>query len=94
MTRVLRSDHWFESNGRPFNHVDAAFTLAYAVIMLNTDQHNPQARRNQTPMSVESFKRNLSGTNGTEDFDQDMLEAIYKAIKYGRCSQIHISTLA
>lgn len=35
-------DHWYKANGEPFNHVDAAFTLAYAVIMLNTDQHNPQ----------------------------------------------------
>ncbi|VDK26503.1 unnamed protein product [Anisakis simplex] len=36
------ADHWYKANGEPFNHVDAAFTLAYAVIMLNTDQHNPQ----------------------------------------------------
>ncbi|MFH4973909.1 hypothetical protein AB6A40_000618 [Gnathostoma spinigerum] len=75
------ADHWYTANHEPFNHVDAAFTLAYAVIMLNTDQHNPQVRRNQPPMTVECFKRNLSGTNGGQDFDQDMLEQMFHAIR-------------
>ncbi|KHN78013.1 Golgi-specific brefeldin A-resistance guanine nucleotide exchange factor 1 [Toxocara canis] len=75
------ADHWYRANGEPFNHVDAAFTLAYAVIMLNTDQHNPQVRRNQQPMQVECFKRNLSGTNGGQDFDSDMLEQMFHAIR-------------
>ncbi|KAK0421394.1 hypothetical protein QR680_015210 [Steinernema hermaphroditum] len=75
------SDHWYEANNQPFNHVDAAFTLAYAVIMLNTDQHNKQVRRNQQPMTIDCFKRNLSGTNGGSDFDPEMLEQIYHAIK-------------
>jgi brefeldin A-resistance guanine nucleotide exchange factor 1 len=74
-------DYWFEVNDRPFGHPDAAFTLAYAVIMLNTDQHNPQAQRNQQPMSFESFKKNLSGTNDKGDFDPEMLQLIYNNIK-------------
>ena len=75
------SEHWHNSNGQPFEHVDAAYTLAYAILMLNTDQHNPQVRRNQSLMSVEDFKRNLSGTNHGKDFDPEMLEQIYTAIK-------------
>ncbi|EFO21246.1 Sec7 domain-containing protein [Loa loa] len=75
------ADHWYITNGEPFNHVDAAFTLAYAVIMLNTDQHNPQVRRNQRPMQAECFKRNLSGTNGGQDFDPAMLDEMYNAIR-------------
>ncbi|CAG9537440.1 unnamed protein product [Cercopithifilaria johnstoni] len=75
------ADHWYIANGEPFNHVDAAFTLAYAVIMLNTDQHNPQVRRNQRPMQAECFKRNLSGTNGGQDFDPAMLDEMYNAIR-------------
>uniref|UniRef100_A0A1I8BTL6 SEC7 domain-containing protein n=1 Tax=Meloidogyne hapla TaxID=6305 RepID=A0A1I8BTL6_MELHA len=75
------SEHWHNSNNQPFEHVDAAYTLAYAILMLNTDQHNPQVRRNQSLMSVEDFKRNLSGTNHGKDFDQEMLEQIYNAIK-------------
>jgi Sec7-like guanine-nucleotide exchange factor len=30
---------------------------------------------------VEDFKRNLSGTNHGKDFDPEMLEQIYTAIK-------------
>ena len=37
------AEHWFASNDAPFGNSDAAFTLAYGIIMLNTDQHNPQA---------------------------------------------------
>lgn len=36
------SEEWFRANNEPFFHVDAAFTLSYAIIMLNVDQHNPQ----------------------------------------------------
>uniref|UniRef100_A0A8R1DN99 SEC7 domain-containing protein n=1 Tax=Caenorhabditis japonica TaxID=281687 RepID=A0A8R1DN99_CAEJA len=75
------SEEWHKANGEPFNHVDAAFTLSYAIIMLNVDQHNPQAKRNQPPMTIDDFKKNLRKTNGNEDFDQDMLAEIYLAIK-------------
>ncbi|TNN44947.1 Golgi-specific brefeldin A-resistance guanine nucleotide exchange factor 1 [Liparis tanakae] len=34
------TDNWHKVNGSPFVTNDAAFPLAYAVIMLNTDQHN------------------------------------------------------
>lgn len=54
------SDHWHKSNGNPFASVDAAFTLAYAVIMLNVDQHNPMAKRQQQPMTVVMLHLNLS----------------------------------
>lgn len=36
------AEHWHCSNNDPFANADAAFTLAYGIIMLNTDQHNPQ----------------------------------------------------
>uniref|UniRef100_A0A1I7SZ71 SEC7 domain-containing protein n=2 Tax=Caenorhabditis tropicalis TaxID=1561998 RepID=A0A1I7SZ71_9PELO len=75
------SEEWFIANNEPFNHVDAAFTLSYAIIMLNVDQHNPQAKRNQPPMTVDCFKKNLSGTNGSKDFDPEMVADMYHAIK-------------
>ncbi|EGT34732.1 CBN-GBF-1 protein [Caenorhabditis brenneri] len=75
------SEEWFTANNSPFNHVDAAFTLSYAIIMLNVDQHNPQAKRNQPPMTVDCFKKNLSGTNGSKDFDPEMVADMYHAIK-------------
>ncbi|KAG2462465.1 GBF1 factor, partial [Polypterus senegalus] len=70
-----------EANGFPFASNDATFLLAYAVIMLNTDQHNRSARKQNVPMTVEEFKKNLKGLNGSLDFDQNMLEDIYNAIK-------------
>ncbi|XP_043279451.1 Golgi-specific brefeldin A-resistance guanine nucleotide exchange factor 1 [Venturia canescens] len=75
------ADHWHDSNGRPFASADAAFTLAYAVIMLNVDQHNYNAKRQSIPMTAEEFKRNLKKVDGGADFDQDMLDEIYTSIK-------------
>lgn len=70
-----------KQNGEPFANADAAFTLAYAVIMLNVDQHNYNVKRQSNPMTVDEFKRNLKKVNGDQDFDQDLLDDIYVAIK-------------
>ncbi|XP_040905409.1 Golgi-specific brefeldin A-resistance guanine nucleotide exchange factor 1 isoform X2 [Toxotes jaculatrix] len=75
------TDNWHKVNGSPFMSNDAGFALAYAIIMLNTDQHNHNVRKQNIPMTVEQFKKNLKGVNGNKDFDQDMLEDIYNAIK-------------
>ncbi|XP_054653677.1 Golgi-specific brefeldin A-resistance guanine nucleotide exchange factor 1 isoform X2 [Dunckerocampus dactyliophorus] len=75
------TDNWHKVNGSPFMSNDAGFALAYAVIMLNTDQHNHNVRKQNIPMTVEQFKKNLKGVNGNKDFNQDMLEDIYNAIK-------------
>ncbi|TRY65557.1 hypothetical protein DNTS_024060 [Danionella cerebrum] len=75
------TDNWHKVNGNPFKDNDAGFSLAYAVIMLNTDQHNHNVRKQNIPMTFEQFKKNLKGVNGGNDFDQDMLEDIYNAIK-------------
>lgn len=75
------AEHWHDSNGRPFASADAAFTLAYAVIMLNVDQHNYNVKRQNNPMTVDDFKKNLNKVNGGADFDQDMLDEIYTSIK-------------
>lgn len=69
------------SNDKPFNSADAAFTLAYAVIMLNVDQHNHNVKRQNNPMTVEDFKKNLKKVDNGEDLDQDMLDEIYTSIK-------------
>ncbi|XP_075697730.1 Golgi-specific brefeldin A-resistance guanine nucleotide exchange factor 1 isoform X3 [Rhinoderma darwinii] len=75
------TEHWRNSNGTPFVNSDGCFALAYAVIMLNTDQHNHNVRKQNVPMTLEEFRKNLKGVNGGKDFDQDMLEDIYHAIK-------------
>ncbi|XP_065333294.1 Golgi-specific brefeldin A-resistance guanine nucleotide exchange factor 1 isoform X2 [Cloeon dipterum] len=75
------ADHWHKCNNEPFANADAAFTLAYAVIMLNVDQHNYNVKRQSIPMTLEQFKRNLKGVNGSLDFDEEMLDDIYESIK-------------
>jgi len=59
---------------------DAVFILTYAIILLNTDQHNPnfKGRARMTPVD---FARNLRGQNGGQDFASDYLQDIYDAIK-------------
>lgn len=59
---------------------DALFVLTYAIIMLNTDQHNPNVK-SQNRMTVTDFARNLRGVNGGNDFDMEFLEDIYASIK-------------
>ncbi|XP_032837938.1 Golgi-specific brefeldin A-resistance guanine nucleotide exchange factor 1 isoform X2 [Tyto alba] len=75
------TEHWRRSNGSPFANSDACFALAYAVIMLNTDQHNHNVRKQNVPMTLEEFRKNLKGVNGGKDFEQDILEDMYHAIK-------------
>ena len=75
------AEHWQKSNGDPFADNDAAFTLSYAVIMLNVDQHNKNHTKINDPMTQEQFMRNVRGTNGGRDHDQDMLSEIYHAIR-------------
>ncbi|XP_031640061.1 Golgi-specific brefeldin A-resistance guanine nucleotide exchange factor 1 isoform X2 [Contarinia nasturtii] len=75
------ADYWHKMNNEPFADTDAAYRLAYAIIMLNVDQHNTNAKKKNIPMSAEDFTKNLRGCNGEGDFDPDMLAAIFNAIK-------------
>lgn len=75
------ADHWHKCNNEPFANTDAAFRLAYAIIMLNMDQHNHNAKKLNIPMTVEDFIKNLRGLNGNSDFDHEMLMEIFNSIK-------------
>ncbi|KAG0331630.1 GDP/GTP exchange factor for ARF [Podila humilis] len=57
---------------------DAAFVLGYAVVLLNTDQHNRGVRER---MSLEQFSRNLRGVNNNENFAMEYLSDIFDAIR-------------
>ena len=59
---------------------DAVFVLTYAIIMLNTDLHNPTLK-NQKRMSYTDFSKNLRGVNGGRDFAPEYLQEIYDSIK-------------
>jgi len=59
-------------------HPDAAYTLAFSVIMLNTDQHNPRLKRR---MALEDFLRNNRGINEGEDVPRDVQTRIFESIR-------------
>jgi brefeldin A-resistance guanine nucleotide exchange factor 1 len=59
---------------------DAVYILTYAIILLNTDQHNPNLEAKKR-MTLEDFARNLRGTNNGQNFAPEYLETIYKSIK-------------
>jgi brefeldin A-resistance guanine nucleotide exchange factor 1 len=60
--------------------VDAIYVLTYAVIMLNTDQHNPNLRSDKR-MQYADFAKNLRSVNDGKDFDTDYMRAIFDSIK-------------
>ena len=62
-------------------NADAALVLTYAIIMLNTDQHNPNVK-DQKRMAYADFAKNLRGCNADKDFTPEYLRAIYDSIKH------------
>jgi brefeldin A-resistance guanine nucleotide exchange factor 1 len=70
---------------------DAVYVLAYSVIMLNTDLHNPQIRVSsvvtvltcnmliqfQKRMTIEEYRRNLRGVNDGANFSPEYLVRFY-----------------
>uniref|UniRef100_A0A6B2L8S8 SEC7 domain-containing protein n=1 Tax=Arcella intermedia TaxID=1963864 RepID=A0A6B2L8S8_9EUKA len=62
-----------------FPDADAAFVLAFALIMLNTDRHNPSIAE-KDKMTKQQFIRNVSGTWQGKDPPEPMLEKLYNDI--------------
>ncbi|CAN0525789.1 unnamed protein product, partial [Laminaria digitata] len=70
-----------KASGRdPFVNADAAFTMAFSAIMLNTDLHNPQIADHRR-MTLEDFVRNNRQINGGKDLPREFLEGIFTSIK-------------
>lgn len=69
---------YFASQPAEIKSQDAVYVLAYSVIMLNTDLHNPQVRKR---MTIEDYQRNLRGVNDGSDFSPEYLQAIYDSIR-------------
>jgi brefeldin A-inhibited guanine nucleotide-exchange protein len=72
-------------NNTPFNNADACYVFAYAVIMLNTELHNP-ALNYRDRMDIAGFMRNNVGLNQTDDgtaqdFDSAFQEKVFNDIR-------------
>lgn len=57
---------------------DAVFVLSYSIILLNTDLHNPQVKKQ---MNLDAYRRNLKGVNNGKDFPEWYLSKIYSSIR-------------
>lgn len=69
-----------DQNSGIFPTADAAFILAFSVIMLNTDLHNPAIKEDRK-MTIQSFQRMNSGVCDGGDFPDEMLADIFNRIK-------------
>lgn len=56
---------------------DAVLVLCYSIIMLNTDQHNPQVKKK---MTEEEFIRNNRAINGGNDLPREYLSELFQSI--------------
>jgi len=75
------SEHYIaDAKPEEITDKDAIFVLTYAIIMLNTDQYNPNLK-GSARMTVEQFSKNLRGVNSGKDFDPQYLQDIFDAIK-------------
>lgn len=57
---------------------DSVFVLSYSIILLNTDLHNPQVKKQ---MDLDAYRRNLKGVNNGKDFPEWYLSKIYSSIR-------------
>ena len=75
------AERYSKQNPSVFATADTAFILAFSIIMLNTDLHNPSIKEERR-MTVESFIRNNRGisVDGT-DLPREFLEAIFLRIQ-------------
>lgn len=56
---------------------DSVFILCYSLIMLNTDQHNPQVKKK---MTEEEFIKNNRSINGGNDLPREYLSELFNSI--------------
>ncbi|MCO5586486.1 hypothetical protein L7F22_040426 [Adiantum nelumboides] len=77
--RVLEAfaGRYYEQSSLILADKDAAFLLAYSLIMLNTDQHNSQVKKK---MTEEDFIKNNRNINGGQDLPRDFLSELYHSI--------------
>jgi golgi-specific brefeldin A-resistance guanine nucleotide exchange factor 1 len=78
---VFCEKYWNSGNHDGIANKDAIFVLTYAIIMLNTDLHNPNLK-SQKRMTLEDFSKNLRGVNDKKDFEMEYLKEIYDTIKW------------
>ncbi|PPD73931.1 hypothetical protein GOBAR_DD29150 [Gossypium barbadense] len=78
--RILEafSERFFDQQSSEiFVTKDSVFILCYSLIMLNTDQHNPQVKKK---MTEDEFIRNNRAINGGQDLPREYLSELFHSI--------------
>ncbi|KAG5438323.1 hypothetical protein PCANB_002811 [Pneumocystis canis] len=71
------AERYINCNPNAFANADTAYILAYSVIILNTDLHNPHIKKR---MSLNDFMKNISKINDGESLSKEYLTEIYEEI--------------
>ena len=71
------AERFCKQNPGEYKSADTAYVLAFSVIMLNTDAHNPQVKNK---MTKEGFLRNNRGIDDGADLPKEHLENLYDRI--------------
>ncbi|CAD6210421.1 unnamed protein product [Miscanthus lutarioriparius] len=71
------AERYCKCNSKAFSSADTAYVLAYSVIMLNTDAHNPMVKNKMSP---EDFIRNNRGIDDGKDLPEEFMRSLYERI--------------
>nr|XP_009401918.1 PREDICTED: brefeldin A-inhibited guanine nucleotide-exchange protein 2-like [Musa acuminata subsp. malaccensis] len=71
------AERYCKCNPKAFTSADTAYVLAYSVIMLNTDAHNPMVKNKMSP---DDFIRNNRGIDDGKDLPEEYLRSLYDRI--------------
>jgi brefeldin A-inhibited guanine nucleotide-exchange protein len=71
------AERFCRANPASFKNADTAYVLAYSVIMLNTDAHNPGVKQK---MSKAEFVKNNRGIDDGSDVPEPYMSALYDRI--------------
>ncbi|KAG0244486.1 hypothetical protein B0O80DRAFT_525507 [Mortierella sp. GBAus27b] len=71
------ADRYCDTNPKVFANADTAYTLAFSVIMLNTDQHSDSVKKR---MDVQDFIKNNRGINDNSNLPDEYLADIFHNI--------------
>ncbi|CAN0921422.1 Brefeldin A-inhibited guanine nucleotide-exchange protein 2 [Linum grandiflorum] len=71
------AERYCKCNPKVFISADTAYVLAYSVILLNTDAHNPMVKNKMSP---DDFIRNNRGIDDGKDLPEEYLRSLYERI--------------
>ena len=66
---------YYEANKSDFKDADVAYVLAFSVVMLNTDAHNPSIKT-KNKMTLAQYQRQLDGQGLSKEYIKEIFDTI------------------